>query len=74
MKIHLFETGVSRISDALNIQNLLKLYFNELRVNFDISDYDGRGEMVLRIESETVQPSTVLGVFQNLGFSCKELQ
>jgi len=73
MKIHLFETGVQRIADALNIQNLLALYFNHSEINFDIADYDGRGEMTLRIKSLDLEPQKVTRTIKALGYSCREV-
>lgn len=73
MNVHVFTTSVKRINDALNLQNLLSLYFKAINVNFDTADYDDGREMILRIEAKKLEPVRVVRVMNEFGFQCREL-
>ena len=73
MGVHVFSTSVRRIADALNLQNLLSLYFKMVNVNFDISDFDGSREMILRVEANNLEPVKVVRAMNDLGYDCREL-
>ena len=73
MNIHVFETNVQKMKDALNLKNLLALYFRLKEVNFDLADFKPGKEMILRIESENLQPVRVVRAMNDLGYECREI-
>jgi len=73
MEISVFATNVQKIKDAMNLKNLLALYFKLTDVNFDLSDFRPGNEMILRIESESLQPVKVVRAMNDLGYECREL-
>ncbi|MCG8576058.1 MAG: hypothetical protein MI810_14305 [Flavobacteriales bacterium] len=73
MDIHIFSTNVQKVKDALNLTNLLRLYFRLRDVNFDLGDFRQGEEMILRIESENLQPVRIVQAMNDLGYECKPL-
>lgn len=73
MEIFVFATNVQKIKDALNLKNLLSLYFKLKEINFDLADFHPGHEMILRIESEELQPVRLVRAMNDLGYECREL-
>ncbi|RYD70394.1 MAG: hypothetical protein EOP53_25510 [Sphingobacteriales bacterium] len=67
--IYVFKTSVKTLKDIRQLKPVLNHTFKQAAWNFDLEDCDS----VLRLDSSTATPETVIKLLQNKGFDCEEL-
>jgi hypothetical protein len=67
--VEVFKTNVKRQSQAKNLLALLRQYFPNSRINFDLDDCD----KILRIQGEGCCPIKIAQLFTENGFECYRL-
>jgi hypothetical protein len=66
-----FKTSITNNEKANEVRGLLdNLMDIREKWNFDLEDCDH----ILRVEAESVHPSTIIKQLENAGFACEELQ
>jgi len=68
--VEVFRTTVKKTKEANFLIEQLKSYFPGSRFNFDLDDCD----KVLRVEAESVAVDKVIGLLNEVGFSCAVLE
>jgi hypothetical protein len=68
--VEVFRTTVKKAKEANLLIERLESYFPGSRINFDLDDCD----KVLRVEAESVAVDQVIGLLNDVGFSCSVLE
>jgi hypothetical protein len=64
--VEVFKTNVRRRSQAKSLLALLRQYFPDSRINFDLDDCD----KILRVQGEGCCPTKIAQLFTENGFEC----
>jgi hypothetical protein len=64
--VEVFKTNVNRQSQAQGLLTLLRQYFPQSRVNFDLDDCD----KILRIQGDEFCPLKITELLKTNGFEC----
>ena len=67
--IFVFKTSVKTKKHVKQLRPLLTELLKQSKWNFDLEDCD----KILRINSETAEPPSVIKLLQSAGFECEEL-
>ena len=68
--IEVFKTNVQKVSQANKLIVLLRQYFPDSKINFDLKDCD----KILRIEGVNFMVEKVMMLVNERGFVCKVLE
>lgn len=68
--VEVFRTNVRKQAEAYKVVSLLRRYFPDGRINFDLEDCD----KVLRVEAEQICVETVVALVTEHGFVCDVLE
>ena len=69
MMIEVFKTNVQEKDKSRVLIKKLLEQFPASKINFDLEDCD----KILRIDSKTIAPRSVIKLLQDTGFDCEEL-
>lgn len=68
--VEVFKTNVQRKSHSKMLLCILTEAFPSLKINFDLSDRD----KVLRVEGDNMEPSRIMILVKEHGFTCEILE
>jgi len=68
--VEVFKTDVRKKQNARKLESIIKNYFPNHRINFDLEDCD----KIFRIEGNHISTSKVIEIFEQEGFLCEALQ
>ena len=68
--IEVFKTNVQKVSQAIKLIALLRQYFPDSKINFDLKDCD----RILRIEGVNFIPEKIALLVNDNGFTCMVLE
>ena len=68
--IHVFKTSVTKEVDIKKLKPRIDGLTDDMKWNFDLEDCDN----ILRIDSSSISPKTIIEVLNEFNFECQELE